>query len=512
MRQRTTFIHGADEAFDPEQFQVNLKTSSLQVQSLETAREDQWIFSSSELPVELSHVLKQWHELHIRWTSELSYRSIVPFVSRFSPGLHIFFTPQRTHSTELLCPLIQEIFGRQLSCTSHEKTFTRLSLLSERFATSAAKQYYSLLHSLRDLVNYIQLKICPPSSQACFGRAELLLSADYVDIDYDTISQTLTLTSFHHVSPPGGWTGHYSRPTRSTTVEVGILAPQKATQHGFISLAGLLAVVGKDEKPTPTMFSFPSRHHTLSMSTDPVYTASFPNTTGLHPKLRLSFPAQSTPPTEGCTLHTYSLLPSSLFVDKYELERQNLLFSSNLRAMRSLSGETDLEVPNWLTRKWGSATLLQLSPPYSPGKHDVGKGQLRSWKADIPLHLRYMHPETEGMSIVEVPWPTVFWACPADGGTKMGNSPFDRIHLGYESLFGPRTMFYHLTPQPQGHTGGERISLVERVKVPVLDNEKVGNVEMGTVVIVFLGVLWVGAKLAGIAWTDRKRREEDKTG
>ena len=265
--------------------------------------------------------------------------------------------------------------------------------------------------------------------------------------------------------------------------------------------------------PEPTLFSFPSRHHTLPLSTDSVYANSFPDTTGLHPTLRLSFVARSVPPSEGCTLHTYSPLPSSLFIDKYALERQNLLFSNNLRAMRSLSGETDLEAPNWLVRKWGSALLLQLSPPHPQGRHDGGKGQLGSWNVDIPLHVRYMHPEIGGMSIVEVPWPTVFWACPADEGTTMGASPFDRMHLGYESLFGPRTMFYHLTPQPRAAMHGKKISLVESVKVPVLDIERVGSVEVGTVAIVLFGVLWVVTKLAGVAWTERKRQnEKEKSG
>lgn len=73
----------------------------------------------------------------------------------------------------------------------------------------------------------------------------------------------------------------------------------------------------------------------------------------------------------------------------------------------------------------------------------------------------------------------------------MGTNPFDRVHLGYEGLFGPRTMFYHLLPQP----GPGAQNLVERLSVPVLEVEQMGRVEIGTVAIVTLGTLWLVAKL-----------------
>ena len=69
----------------------------------------------------------------------------------------------------------------------------------------------------------------------------------------------------------------------------------------------------------------------------------------------------------------------------------------------------------------------------------------------------------------------------------MNNNPFDRVNLGYDGLFGPRTMFYHL--QPTNRAG----RLVEELKVPVLniDGPSVGWVDYGTVVIVLLGFSWV---------------------
>ena len=130
--------------------------------------------------------------------------------------------------------------------------------------------------------------------------------------------------------------------------------------------------------------------------------------------------------------------------------------------------------------------LLELAPPT---RSKISGSS--AWNADIPLHLRYLKPNEGGQRDIEVPWPVVFWACPADEGTKMNTNPFDRMSLGYEGLFGPRTMFYHLTPRP----ARERGSLIELLQVPVLDVNQVEYVEIGTMVAIFLGTLWLVAKL-----------------
>jgi hypothetical protein len=70
----------------------------------------------------------------------------------------------------------------------------------------------------------------------------------------------------------------------------------------------------------------------------------------------------------------------------------------------------------------------------------------------------------------------------------MANNPFDRRHLGYEALFGPRTRFIHVPPAASAN------ELVERIEVPVLDLRRAQWVEVGTVgavVLGFLGVVWV---------------------
>ena len=51
MRERVTFIHGAESAFDPDQIQVN--KDSIHIKSLQAAREDRITFGFQDLPQEV---------------------------------------------------------------------------------------------------------------------------------------------------------------------------------------------------------------------------------------------------------------------------------------------------------------------------------------------------------------------------------------------------------------------------------------------------------------------------
>ncbi len=146
---------------------------------------------------------------------------------------------------------------------------------------------------------------------------------------------------------------------------------------------------------------------------------------------------------------------------------------------------------------WGSAVLLELSPP------SVTQGQDEAWTSQIPLHLRYLLPNKGkgGQVDLEIPYPVLFWACTADEGSKFPINPFDRVNLGYDGLFGPRTLFYHLSPSSpaSGHAGeageagkvGGDGRLVNKLSVPVLDLDKSGYVESATAAGVLVGFLWV---------------------
>ena len=270
--------------------------------------------------------------------------------------------------------------------------------------------------------------------------------------------------------------------------------------------------------PEPTRFQTPTRHYPLltsspfNPSTNPqlsplTYRASLNRPTGLHPTLTLTLPAAHlTAPSPSCKLHTHLTLPSALFIDKHQFNDPLFLASHHLTALRSIAGATDLEAPDWVVPEWGSAALFELSHPEEEEEEDAEEHPHTpavggDWNISIPLHLRYQLATSASHAPVQLPWPVVFWACRADEGEKHALNPFDRRHLGYEALFGPKTRFMHVRPA----SGVSR--LVETIGVPVLDTRKVGWVEGGTVAVVlgaFVGLCWV---LFGRVGGERKERE-----
>lgn len=380
-----------------------------------------------------------------------------------------------------------------MQCTADPANFIPSPTITSRFTTSSAFHCYEVLASLEEFIPYIQRNLCQHSDARCLRGANRLQQADYLDIDYDAISRNLVLTSFHHKPPDlEGWDEHITSYRNSSNTEVGLLGSEQPIGPEELVLGGFLTIIGQDIKPNPTRFSFPSRHHLVPSTLGSSFHITFPPPTGLHPTLRLTFHSSSvSSPAPACRLHAYVTLPSSLFVDQYQLSSTNFLTSKNLRAIRALSGETDLEAPEWVIQNWGSALLLEIAPP-APNVDDSLQSKDRPWLADIPLHLRYLPPTLGGMSAVQVPCPVVFWACPAEEGTKMNVNPFDRVNLGYEALFGPRTMFYHLQPQPAVEGG----RLMEEVRIPVVDLQRTGWVEGATVGVIIIGAAWVFWKLS----------------
>ncbi|KAJ5251553.1 hypothetical protein N7489_001963 [Penicillium chrysogenum] len=539
MKQRITFIQRVDAGFDPQQ--AVLTASSLSVRGLDAAREDRITVGLDELPEEFRAVLEQSHELHLRWASERSFDAVPPFSSRVSPGLHVHYTPLESESSsEALCTLLrtvvaptkdaqykdclkQEVFydysipfeGTTWICsacvrsdpeTAIQDSFITPPLRSTQFA-SASLQYYTYLPSIQSLVRYIQTTVCGHSradGPECHTRADALLSADSVDIDYDSVSRALTVSGLWTSPPTGGWTDQFRKPASAADqIEFGLLGADAGLEPEEIKMGGLLAVVGLDEKLKPTMFSFPSRHQSLPEPS--TYAVSFASPTGLHPTMSISTPRSSlkrppAPSDTTCALHTYLTLPSTIFGDQYQLATTDPLFleSHNLVALRALAGEMDLEAPDWVVQRWGSNWLLELSTPRET-EDATTTPDPSNWTATIPLHLRYLPPSETGHRTAHIPWPVVFWACTAEDDTNMGVNPFDRTNLGWDSLFHPRTLFYQLQP------AGDR--LVEEVDVPVLRLEggdgyfQGKHIELGTCVFISLGFMWVLWRLACVAWS-----------
>jgi hypothetical protein len=72
-----------------------------------------------------------------------------------------------------------------------------------------------------------------------------------VDIDYDSISHALTISTFwSHPREHNGWVEGIRRHkgAQSERIEVGLLANERAVDPEELSLGGFLAVVGEDSK------------------------------------------------------------------------------------------------------------------------------------------------------------------------------------------------------------------------------------------------------------------------
>lgn len=225
----------------------------------------------------------------------------------------------------------------------------------------------------------------------------------------------------------------------------------------------------------PVLFTFASRHLQVPAS----YNLAVLQPTGLHPKLQLSIPQSLEAPAQECTLNAYFTLPRELFVDKYQLSPTNhqLLESLNIKQLRGVSGETDLEAPVWASSRWGSTVLVEID-------HTQEKNQL---KVQLPLHLRYLEPKNASSSSqFRFSHPAVFWACQSEEWSKMASSPFDRLRLGWEHWFPEQTMYYHLSPTDDAW---------KAIEMPILDLQHAMVIKAGTVIVILGGFLWVCWKL-----------------
>lgn len=87
------------------------------------------------------------------------------------------------------------------------------------------------------------------------------------------------------------------------------------------------------------------------------------------------------------------------------------------------------------------------------------------------------------------------------------------MNLGYDGLFGPRTMFYHLSPGPQGkheklvfEDGMDGYSTIE---VPVMKLDYSEWVELGTTAAILLGFTFVMWKIWLVWWREGYGRVVD---
>ncbi|KAK2744969.1 protease B nonderepressible form [Myotisia sp. PD_48] len=502
MKTRITYIHGADSEFDPSQ--ASLTENSLSLRSLKAAKQERIIF-----PVSWP-AFRSYKKFHIRWASERPFATNPPFSSKISPGLGLSYTlsetpPQSSHD---LCALLREIFSEDLKCTDAQTTFST----SETSCPSSPNyRFHQSLPSLSRFYGFAQQVLCRDDVE-CQERVASFSSVSSLDIDYDDSTKTTIITGYWPESPTkDGWTEtiYTPAPAANSRVEIGILAAQPAQNSGDVKVGGFLAILGEDNKLKPALFSFPSRHHSLSDLS--VYSAHFLPPTGLHPTLQLSMRLPSRLPHEAprdstCGLYTYLTLPSTIFADKYQLSTQDRLFlqSHNLLGLESIEGEVDLEAPDWTTKQWGSKLLLALA---TPGPESRTRGP--EWNVTIPLHLRYLHPSNSGYQTVSIPWPVLFYACRMEesaSSKSLDINPFDRGDLGWETNFPARTLYYYLNPsvEQQQQPKEGHVALVETLSVPVLNmgqdsQETRFQIQAGSVIVIVAGFLWILWKLSLVA-------------
>ncbi|KAI5303083.1 protease B nonderepressible form [Ascosphaera pollenicola] len=519
MKRRSTFFHEGGGRFDPQQ--LSLSSTSLTIRELDAARQERFTFDIDEAPNNLRKLLEQCHELHIRWASQTAHDAIGPFSSRISPGLHVQLAPRSGQGVGKLCQTLKEVFSDELKCSRPEKSFTPVECHPAQGCNPALLQYYQLLPTLDDFIPRAQLRLCHREDELCKDHILQLSSADSLDIDFDDSSNTVKVTSFWSkpFTASGLWNEEIEAAQHGASrAEVGVLALQQSTQAHKLSVGGFLATIGEHEELKSSLFSFASRHHPLPESA--TFTVQFLEPTGLHPTMQISLPPDSLqPPDPTCSLHTYLTLPSTIFPDQYQLKTKDTIYRASNRWHHAelVAGELDLEAPDWRVEKWGSNVLIELADPTD----DELVGGMH---VTVPLHLRYLQPAGGGYRNISVPWPVVFWAC---AGSERRFSPFDRQHLGYDDVFGPDTLFYHVHPLShyveEGLNGDERAPLVEGITVPVLDMDAKGKqmnqarfIKLATVVIILAGFAWVLYKLRLVfsssgARTDGPEKEDKKT-
>lgn len=124
MRQRITFIHKPGNGVPFEALEVS--DAGVKGPEIEAVREDRVTLALEELPAELSQLLSESHELHIRWVTPETYETVTPLNSRVSPGFHLFYTPKKEGQWDAW------VF---LSC--HEKLYTNVISESNSVKLSA---------------------------------------------------------------------------------------------------------------------------------------------------------------------------------------------------------------------------------------------------------------------------------------------------------------------------------------------------------------------------------------
>lgn len=464
-------------------------------------REDLLSFMVTELCDRISRILACTYNLHIRWMSPELHPTKTPFVSRIPPGLHILISPIPDEALPDLCPLLLLFFG-ETDCSSMETTFIRLPLGVDFGLNTTWFQFYSPMLNLDMLARIAENEWCH-AQEACLSLARKLHTAWSLDLSYNHESAILKAAV---ISPPHIQTLSVAVAASSRT-EVGILAPDRPStlQKQEEGVAGMLVILGEKASPSPTRFAFTPKHRRA----DGFFASEILPHTGFHPVLQLKLKL-SIPPVDSnnCILYAYLSLPKYIFGDRYQLLDPLFLQANNISKLHFISGAAELEAPNYSLSNWGSSLLFQLAPHTQSLEYKAAFLQ-DIWAAEIPLHFRYLQPNTRGYEKIIVPQPIVFWACPLASNTSIRKNPFELSHIEYNGLFDQRTIFWHVDPieimESLNHT-----SLFHTITVPVAFISQTNLVGIVTIIIVFLGLIWITYNLHKACFPSKTELGEGK--
>jgi hypothetical protein len=89
--------------------------------------------------------------------------------------------------------------------------------------------------------------VCGTGTPECKEQIESVGSADYIDLRYDAISQSLIINTFRS-QPAEPWRETLQPVGTHKNIEVGVLGNEKPIATESLTLGGFLHVVGKDDK------------------------------------------------------------------------------------------------------------------------------------------------------------------------------------------------------------------------------------------------------------------------
>lgn len=143
-----------------------------------------------------------------------------------------------------VCDIINPLFELD-TCHGLKESFVELP---------GAHQFYHPLKTITHFRRYLQDKVCGVHDDGCRDRFVKIDAADYVDLKYDVISQTLVGSGFFETVKEGEEGLEIVRKVsgegeaeEKERIEVGVLGLNEPMDEESVTLAGSIHVVGEEK-------------------------------------------------------------------------------------------------------------------------------------------------------------------------------------------------------------------------------------------------------------------------